>query len=168
MSKFSSEFKLKIVKEYLSGKETTTSLVKKYSVDLGSVIKWIGLYRNHGAKGLCRKKSSYDGKFKVKVIEYMQEHNLSFRETAAKFGIYAFESVSNWYRIYCQGGPQALFIDKRKRVENSEPNPKKRKQGKRTEKDLIAEIERLRLEIDYLKKLNTLIQAKERSVTKRK
>ena len=42
-------------------------------------------------------------------------------------------------------------------------NPKKPKISKEIEEDLIGEVQRLRMEVDYLKKLNALILEKEKS-----
>ena len=39
----------------------------------------------------------------------------------------------------------------------------KKKLNKQTEEDLIAEVQRLRMENEYLKKLNALIQEREKS-----
>ena len=40
----------------------------------------------------------------------------------------------------------------------SSDKPRKKKLSKETEEDLIAEVQRLRMENEYLKKLNALVQ----------
>ncbi|AST57761.1 CenpB-type DNA-binding domain [Thermoanaerobacterium thermosaccharolyticum] len=45
---------------------------------------------------------------------------------------------------------------------------KKTKINKEAEEDLITKVQRLRMENEYLKKLNALIQEKEKSTTKTK
>ena len=40
----------------------------------------------------------------------------------------------------------------------SSDKPRKKKLNKETEEDLIAEVQRLRMENEYLKKLNALVQ----------
>lgn len=45
---------------------------------------------------------------------------------------------------------------------------KKPKINKPVEEDLLAEVQRLRMENEYLKKLNALVQAKEKSAKKTK
>jgi transposase len=46
--------------------------------------------------------------------------------------------------------------------------PPKLKLEKQTEEDLIAEVQRLQMENEYLKKLNALVQERERSAKKTK
>ena len=159
MAKYSYEQKLQAVldveENHLSFKEAG----KKICVDKGSVQKWVKLYREFGTEGLLIKHGSYDGQFKIKVIEYMHAYHLSIREAAAKFGIPAFSTVGEWEHIYYEEGPQALFRDNRgrKKFMNSS-KPKKSKLDKKIEEDLIAENQCLRMENAYLKKLNALVQ----------
>jgi transposase len=89
----------------------------------------------------------------------MHKNHLSNRQAAAKFGIPAPSVVDKWERIYYEEGPQGLYIEKRGRKSNmSSDKPRKRKLSKQTEEDLIAEVQRLRMENEYLKKLNALVQ----------
>ena len=55
MAKYSTELKLKIVKEYLEGKVGYKTLAKKYNITTYSSIKiWIKRYEIHGEKGLLK------------------------------------------------------------------------------------------------------------------
>jgi len=158
-SKYSDELKVEVLKEYLEGNESISDLGRKYAIDRGTIIKWIGLYRYHGIEGLCNRNGSYDGQFKKDVIEYMYANHLSIRETAAKFGVPDPSIVCSWKRIYYEEGPQAFFKNSRggKKMD-SEKNPVRTKIDKKSEEDLLAENQRLRMEIAYLKKLNALVQ----------
>ena len=64
-----------------------------------------------------------------------------------------------WERIYLEDGPEGLLIERRGRASGLGTTRKGRppKFDKKTEEDLIAENQRLRAEIDYLKKLNALV-----------
>ncbi|MFC3018363.1 transposase, partial [Virgibacillus litoralis] len=58
MAKYSKEFKLNIVKEYLEGPLGSTSLAKKYGVpNHGQIRRWVNAYKVFGEEGLKRKRS---------------------------------------------------------------------------------------------------------------
>ena len=89
----------------------------------------------------------------------MHENNLSLFQAATKFGIPNDTTVGKWERIYYEEGPQGLYKDNRGRKSKmSSDKPRKKKLNKETEEDLIAEVQRLRMENEYLKKLNALVQ----------
>ena len=89
----------------------------------------------------------------------MHNNHLSLSQTAVYFGIPSDATVGKWERIYYEEGPQGLYRDNRGRKSKmSSDKPAKKKLSKETEEDLIAEIQRLRMENDYLKKLQALVQ----------
>jgi transposase-like protein len=106
------------------------------------------------AKGVPKK--HYTGEIKQQVVETMQTEKLSYREAARRFGVLDSNSVVQWERIYLKEGPEGLYA-KRKSNNNDTHEIRKPKLGKKGEEDLIAEVERLRAENDYLKKLNALV-----------
>ena len=71
---------------------------------------------------------------------------------------------------FLEEGSEGLFIERRGRSSKLDsPNKGRPKNlGKQTEEDLIAEVQRLRMENAYLKKLNALVQEREKSETKTK
>jgi transposase len=101
----------------------------------------------------------FTGEFKQKVIEDMRENRLAYRETARKFGIPDHGIIRKWERIYLEEGPEGLFVERRGRAnaESGKRKGRKPKLDKKVEEDLIAENQRLRAEIDYLKKLDALV-----------
>jgi len=121
--------------------------------------RWVRCYEMYGVEGLLLKKGNYTGEFKNSVIKYMHTHHISINETAVIFGIPNDTTVGIWERIYYEEGREALFRDNRGRKKmTNEGKPKKPKLDKKVEEDLIAEIQRLRMENAYLKKLNALVQ----------
>ena len=121
--------------------------------------RWVSRYKQFGPEGLLLKHGTYDGAFKVSVVEYMHDNHLSLFQTAVKFGIPTESTVSKWERIYYEEGPLGLYRDNRGRKSKvSSDKPTKRKINKETEEDLIAEVQRLRMENEYLKKLQALVQ----------
>ena len=159
MAKYSYEEKLEAVLRVIDEGMSQTQSAKILGTHDTCVHKWLQLYNELGPEGLNVKHGSYTGEFKQNVIEYMHKNHLSNRQTAAKFGIPAPSVVDKWERIYYEEGPQGLYMEKRGRKSNmSSDKPRKRKLSKQTEEDLIAEVQRLRMENEYLKKLNALVQ----------
>lgn len=114
--------------------------------------------------GLSTKHGTYTGEFKVSVVEYMHNTGASIRKTAAHFNIPSFRTVSRWERIYYEQGKDALFVEQRGRASKmGTKHPRKPKTNTEANEDLLSEVQRLRMENEYLKKLNALIQKRERS-----
>lgn len=120
--------------------------------------RWVSRYKQFGPEGLLLKHGTYDGAFKVSVVEYMHDNHLSLFQTAVKFGIPTESTVSKWERIYYEEGPQGLYEDHRGRKSQMSSDKPKKKMNQQTEEDLIAEVQRLRMENEYLKKLQALVQ----------
>ena len=95
----------------------------------------------------------------------MREKGLSYREIARQYEIRGAHSVADWERIYLEEGPDGLFIERRDRGSKGWP-PKKLKLE--VEEDLLAEVQRLRVENAYLKKLNALVAERVRQEKKQK
>ena len=96
-------------------------------------------------KGIPNKR--YTGEFKQEVIETMQREKLSYRETARLYEINDHKRVMAWERIYLEEGAEGLYIDHRGQGSKGRP-PKQLKPE--VEEDMLAEVQRLRAENDYL------------------
>ena len=115
-----------------------------------------------------QKFKKYSPEFKLVVILDMREKHLGYREIMRKYfpelegKNYAF--LQKWERIYLEEGAEGLMKERRGKASSSDGVRKGRapKLDKRTEEDLIAENQRLRMEIEYLKKLSALVLAEER------
>lgn len=158
MSKYSVEFKLEVVKYYEENRCGYETTAKHFNVGFACVQRWVNKYKVHGVKGLIKNQQQYDGKFKQNVVEYMNNNHLSLQETAIHFNLAGYWIVSKWERIYYEEGPQGLYIDKRGRKKNMSSKPEKKKLSKDVEEDLIAEVQILRMENAYLKKLQAIVQ----------
>ena len=97
----------------------------------------------------------------------MREHHLSYRETVRKYWEEAkgkepnyIDRVQRWERIFLEEGAEGLMKERRGRACSASGTRKGRppKLDKKVEEDLIAENQRLRMEIEYLKKLDALVQ----------
>lgn len=169
MSKYSTELKLDVVNYYLKKQPGYTLTAEKFDIPRSLVVRWVRKYKENGYEGLIKnQKISYDGNFKQNVVEYMHNNHLSCQETAFHFNLAGDYVVSKWERIYYEEGPQGLYIERRGRKKNMSSKPKKKKLNKEVEEDLIAENQRLRMENEYLKKLNALVQERIKQENKKK
>ena len=106
-------------------------------------------------KGVPNKR--YTAEFKKQVVETMQREGLSYRETERIFELPR-RRAADWERIYLEEGPEGFEIERRGRSSKGRP----RKLEKRVEEDLLAEVQRLRAENEYLKNLQALVLEDER------
>ena len=114
-------------------------------------------------KGSKHKK--YSPEFKLSVILYMRNNHLSYHETIRKYwgnDVYEqnyIKQVQRWERKYLEEGIEGLEKENRGHpTVNGKKRGRPPKLDKQVEEDLIAENQRLRMEIEYLKKLNALVQ----------
>jgi len=117
-----------------------------------------------------KKRRKYSPEFKISVILNMIEENLSRSETVRRYwGTTTKEEASKyrstvlkWERKYLKEGKDGFYVENRGK-ETKMDNPKKGRPRKRildeqNQQDLILENQRLRMENEYLKKLNALVQ----------
>ena len=122
-----------------------------------------------------RKNKVYSAEFKIGVIMDMREHHLGYCETARKYELGdpnlggVVHTLRRWERIYLEEGAEGLMKERRGRACSAGGTRKGRppKLDKKVEEDLIAENQRLRMEIEYLKKLSALVLAEERENDKK-
>ena len=110
-----------------------------------------------------RKQKKYSAEFKESVIPDMRSNHLGLRETERKYGIQN-SVILKWERTYLEEGAEGLMKERRGRYSKGRPP----KLDKQVEEDLIAENQRLRMEIEYLKKLSALVLAGERENGKKR
>ena len=108
-------------------------------------------------KGVPNKRHTPE--FKKLVVETMQQEKLSYQETARQFGINDDKRVAAWERIYLTEGPEGFAIERRGRGSKGRPS---KQLSKEVEEDLLAEVQRLRAEVEYLKNLQALVLEDER------
>lgn len=108
-------------------------------------------------KGQVFKK--YSPEFKLSVILDMRNNKLGYNETMRKYSINSHEIIQKWERKYLEEGYEGLMKDNRGRPTLSGKKcGRPSKLDKKVKEDLIAENQRLRMENEYLKKLNALVQ----------
>ena len=129
------------------------------------------------------KNKNYSPEYKISDIMDMRENHLGYRETARKYNLGNNECqgknlARNWERIYLEEGEVGFYIERRGRTTKMDNpkkgRPRKKPLDKQIENDLIAENQRLKEEVEYLraenayiKKLSALIAAEEQKKSKK-
>ena len=109
----------------------------------------------------------HSAEFKISVILDMREHHLGLKETSRKYEV-DHHSVARWERIFLEEGAEGLMKERRGKNNTSGKRGRPPKLDKKIEEDLIAENQRLRMEIEYLKKLSALVLAEEQKNGKKR
>lgn len=159
---YTEEFKIKVVKSYLSGNGSYRDIAKKYNIPShATVIKWISLYNSHerlndykiGGSPIMTKgrKTTYEER--VEIVKDCIENNYNYAETSQKYQV-SYQQVYSWMSKYNEGGIEALQDKrgKRKSIDEMSEIEKLRAQNKLLE----AENKRKQMEIDFLKKLEEI------------
>ena len=107
-----------------------------------------------------RENRRYSIEFKISVIMDMREHHLGYNETVRKYWKCNegkeknyIKRIQLWERIFLEEGAEGLMKERRGRACKASGSNKGRppKLDRKVEEDLIAENQRLRMEIEYLK-----------------
>ena len=169
MTKYSYEFKKKVVSAYLNGEGGYEYLSKKYDISHHDIVRrWVKSYNKFGDKGLARSRqnNNYSFQFKLSVVELYLSSEVSYQELALSQGINNSSLITQWVNNFRTVGPDALrpknkgrkkTLDIRELKNTSEPNEEKPVD---TSTEHVKELEdenlKLRIENAYLKELRRL------------
>lgn len=169
MSKYSYEFKKKIVLEYLAGEGGPVTLARKYGIPSETSIKgWIKAYQNLGDEGLMRsrQKKNYSYEYKFDIVEMYLTSELSYMDIALAEKINNPCIIAQWVSDFRTFDPEALRPKKKgRKAKVDTPETKKIKPIKETVpvdtsvehvKKLEDELLKLRIENAFLKELRRL------------
>lgn len=160
--KYTTDFKIQVVKAYLEGECSLVDIAIKYKIPSSDTIRnWIMKYNSHenlkpsGMGGntivTTGRKTTFDEK--VEIVKYCIEHKYNYNEAAIKYEV-SYQQVYSWTRKYEKLGVEALRDKrgKRKKIKEMSEVEKLRAQNKLLE----AQNKRQQMEIDFLKKLEEL------------
>ena len=116
-----------------------------------------------------QKMKRYSSEFKICVIMDVRENHLGYNEAERKYNL-PHSRIQRWERIFLEEGAEGLMKERRGRACKASGSNKGRppKLDRKVEEDLIAENQRLRMEIEYLKKLSALVLAEEQKNGKKR
>ena len=155
MAKYKTEFKMKVVKEYLEGNIGYKELAKKYSIPDHSTVRiWVNAYESQGYEGLkvSRKNNSYSLDLKLNVVDLYLTGEMSYQSLANEFKINNPSIIARWVKEFREEGIEGLKSKKRGRpsiMPNTDKNKKIKNKSNKTKKEL-SELEKLREENYYL------------------
>ena len=155
MAKYQTEFKIKVVKEYLEEDIGYKELTKKYSIPSKHTVRtWVNAYESQGYDGLkaSRKKNNYSLDFKLNLVNLYLTGEMSYQSLANEFKINNLSMISRWVKEFREKGIEGLKSKKRGRpsiMSNTDKNKKIKNKSNKTKKEL-SEIEKLREENYYL------------------
>lgn len=172
MTKYSFKDKINVLLDYKQERMSQTEYAQKIGVTKAQFQYWLRLYELHGEEGLqSTTYTNYSAAFKLDVLNFMAQSGTSSMDTAAIFKLSSFTMVYDWKKNFEAGGLDALEPKKKGRpsmTKNNQEKPKKQVPTEGSVEALQAELERLRMENAYLKKLNAFVQSKEKSPNKTK
>ena len=158
MTKFSHEFRLKLVMEVEEGMPLGT-VARNHNVGKRTLRTWVYNYRSGGVEQLTAVKGSYTQEFKFSAIEYRRANDVSYAQAAADLGIPEGRTLCEWEKRYFGQGLDGLLDTRKGRPPKMPRKESKPKKPLTREQKLEAEVTRLQMENAYLKKLNALVSA---------
>mgnify|MGYP002534688017 CR=1 FL=1 len=157
--KYNYEIRLKAVKLVLEGGLSVREAGCHLGCGRSQVHLWVTLFERHGLAGLKLRHGSYSAEFKLSVLKHMHQNHLSLLETAVHFGIPGPFVIRQWERLYQNQGAEGLRRKpQRRRPAMSKSKTKKVKLKTTPHEELLKELEYLRAENAYLKKLQALVE----------
>jgi transposase len=169
MAKFTLDYKLQVAKRFLNELVSYRELANQVGVDDSILRYWVMLVRYHGDQAFAFPYTNYPSAFKLRVIQFITEKNYSIREASAIFHIPDPCMVRRWKKKWETAGEDALE-PKEKGLSTMTSNQNKKgkdNSSNQSAEDMKKELEYLRMENAYLKKLKSLVQ-EEQSPTKSK
>jgi len=154
---------------YQNSSESIKEIAESISTYESVMHNWIKQFEYHGLSAFEKSYTSYTAQFKMDVLNYMNENGVSSNEAAVIFKISSPGMIRRWRIQLRTSGLDALFSKKKGRPsmkKESTKQPKNVLEG--STEALQARIKPIEMENEYLKKLNALVQAKEKSPRKTK
>jgi transposase-like protein len=158
------DFKREVIAYYRQG-HTGVATAKKFGLDKKIISRWVKQYQSGGIEAIKPKtgKANYNSEFKYQVIIAMLTQGLSQSETALKFNISSPALISHWHKAYRLHGMSGLTPKPKGRGAMTKPVITNKPDDEKTPTELKRELQYLRAENAYLKKLDALLKAEEQA-----
>lgn len=157
--KYPFDIRLKVVEHYLNTNDGMKRTAHHFGIGRTAVRRWITTYQLHGVNGISDARKTYDVDLKIAVAKSVVEGSLSLLQAAAQYNISNESVVRCWVLLYEKEGAEGLRAIKKGRPEAVKFSHRKTKIRERlTPDEMQDEIDYLRAELAYLKKLKALVQ----------
>ena len=163
--RFTKEFKLECIRKYKSGERIDDPGGCKHSTFRHTVVRWARIYDSVGEVGLEHRFKMKTWQDKLALIQRVMNGE-SLQSVSIDNAIEE-SLLSKWFKIFQESGIDGLKLDKRGRPPKMAKKPKTSNETK-TKEELEKELEYLRAENEYLKKLSALVQKRKGRQPKKK
>ena len=177
MAKYSTEFKAKVVKEYLESNISYKNLSDKYCIPSESIVKtWVNAYKSQGYEGVKVKRENrqYTLEFKLNVLNLYLPGEMSYQSLANNLKINNPSIITRWVNEYRKKGIEGLKAKKRGRPSKMAKIPDKSKDINielsaqlTTEEDNSLNEAQLKEKIKKLEEKNYWLQLENDAIKKR-
>lgn len=108
--KYTKEFKIQLVEEYLNTKKGYKKIAKEYGLKSRNQLRdWVGEYKQFGKESFGREGyNSYTKDFKLKAVNMYLTTNMSYREVARLLEIRNKTTLTRWVQKYRKEGANAF------------------------------------------------------------
>lgn len=162
MKKFSNMEKMKVVYRYQTESVSYKQLSAQVGIDASSIRHWVRLVHHHGIEAFLYPYTKYSASFKLGVIQLIETENYSIREAAAQSHLPDPSMLRRWVNKWRIHGATAFPVCGEKEPMMPRQNDNQTSTDVKLN-EMKKEMEQLRMENDYLKKLNALVQKRGRS-----
>jgi transposase len=164
-NKFSQEDKLDAVHQVLEDHLSCHEVARRLHTKSSMVGLWVRIYQHHGCLSPEGHRRPFSVGEKLMILSYMRQNNLSLSETSVRFNV-SLSAVATWKTKHERGvlsllsqenrGRKKTMTLKKKRLPETSVSKSATKED--PNKSLLEELEYLRAENAYLKKLRALVQ----------
>ncbi len=101
-SRYSTEFKVKISEEYLSGEKSLTEIAKEYNIADVTVLRWAKKYEKYGSEVFLQRSSNkkYTKEFKEKCVKEYLNNECSLDDIVLEYEISSNTVLRKWMKCY--------------------------------------------------------------------
>lgn len=154
---YTTEIKMKAVRMYRRGKGCTT-ISRMLGVHTSQVQRWVNLYNANGGASLLSHNRQVPVEKKKAVVREVLGKCLSCEQTALKYGV-GRSSLARWVALVRQSGSINVLERRERKTVRQMGRPKKQEPQTELEK-LKLENEYLKAEVALLKKMQALLDSK--------
>ncbi len=164
--KYSKDFKLECIRKYKNGEYIKDPPGIKHHAFYVQYRKWAKIYDSLGEAGLEHRKPTLNIDQRLELIRRV-ENGESYMSVAFSAGI-GNDLLIKWHKLYMKNGIDGLKSLKKGKPFMKKKKPVKKEDSDKTREELLEELQYVRAENEYLKKLSALVQERKAREQKKK